>query len=135
MCHAKKTERYGRIWAAISIDSLHFVNNFGDKDCSCGGLSKNQPAVLSVAPVAIAILFPFRVRLEPILMSIHPVADDPIGFLRLVPEEAVTAAVDDFHLGAFDVVPQMFGRDHMVAGVGVDFVLAADDTQGRRVHF
>ena len=46
----------------------------------------------------------FCSRLERISMSIHPVADDPIGLLRLVPEKAVTAAVDDFHLGAFDVV-------------------------------
>jgi hypothetical protein len=66
--------------------------------------SHNQKYSAQKSMQPIAILLTFRIRLERILMSIHPVADDPIGFLGLVPEEAVTAAVDDFHLGAFDVV-------------------------------
>ena len=64
-------------------------------------------------------------------MPIHPLANDLLGLLRLVPEKAVAAAVDDFHLGAFDIVAQMFRGRHVVAGVGVDFVFAADDAQRR----
>src|SRR5258706_5243128 len=64
-------------------------------------------------------------------VPIQPLPDDSIGFFGLLPEKAMAAAFNDFVLGAFDIVAQMLGGHNVIAGIGVDFVLTADQAQRR----
>ena len=65
-------------------------------------------------------------------MAVQPLTNNPVGLFRLLPEKAVAAAFDDFISRALDMVAQMLSGDHVVAGVGVDFVFAANKAQRRR---
>src|SRR5262249_54656567 len=66
------------------------------------------------------------------LVPIHPLPNNSVGLLRLLPEKTMAAAFDHLVLGAFDIVAQVLGRNDVIAGVGVHFVFATNDTQRRR---
>jgi hypothetical protein len=59
-------------------------------------------------------------------VSVEPIPDDLIGLFRLVPEKAVTAALNDCQFGVWNVIAEVLRRDDVVAGVGISFIVAAD---------
>lgn len=65
------------------------------------------------------------------LMPVQPIANNLIGFHRLLPKEAMATALNHLALGVFNFVAQVLGRDDVIAGVGVDPVFSADDAKSR----
>jgi hypothetical protein len=61
-----------------------------------------------------------------LLVFIQPLADDSIGLLGFLPEKTVTATVDHLELRAFDMIAEVLRCRHVIARIGIDSILAAD---------
>jgi hypothetical protein len=62
---------------------------------------------------------------------IQPLADDPIGLLGFLPEKSVAATVDHLELSTFNMIAEIFRCRHVIARVGINSILAADQAQSR----